>query len=228
MLHKRRFRLPSPALVISMVTLCLVLGGTAVAATTEKHSDVRADTKLVKSLAPSLSVRSSKHADVADSTGFATNATKATTADDATSLGGLDASQYMRSGVVQHGTVILNAGTTGHVLFGYGPLSVTADCTLSAGTLTVNVNTTSTVGNWLHSATVEANPGSVVNDTRNDGGSGTFSGSTGSVDFMSAQDKSGVGPRAIRGQDAYGVNWPSAGKCYVSASVVTMEGGPVG
>src|SRR5438552_10813874 len=33
---KRRFRLPSPALVISMITLSFVLGGTAVAASTAK------------------------------------------------------------------------------------------------------------------------------------------------------------------------------------------------
>src|SRR5438046_4613102 len=75
---KRRFRLPSPALVISMVTLSLVLGGTAVAAATAKHKDAKADTKLVKKLAPSLSV---KHAKTANS---ATNATHATSADSAT------------------------------------------------------------------------------------------------------------------------------------------------
>ena len=47
-MFKRRFRLPSPALVISMVTLSLVLGGTAVAASTAKHKDKKADTKLIK------------------------------------------------------------------------------------------------------------------------------------------------------------------------------------
>ena len=53
-MFKRRFRLPSPALVISMVTLSLVLGGTAVAATVTSHSDAKADTKLVKKLASGL------------------------------------------------------------------------------------------------------------------------------------------------------------------------------
>src|SRR5262249_14886584 len=53
---KRRFRLPSPALVISMIALSLVLGGTAVAASTAKHSDKKADIKLIKKLAPTLSV----------------------------------------------------------------------------------------------------------------------------------------------------------------------------
>ena len=49
------------ALVISMVTLSLVLGGTAFAAATTT-GDTKADTKLVKKLAPSLSV---KHANSA-------------------------------------------------------------------------------------------------------------------------------------------------------------------
>ena len=51
-MFKRRFRLPSPALVISMVTLSLVLGGTAFAASTATHKDKKADTKLIKKLAP--------------------------------------------------------------------------------------------------------------------------------------------------------------------------------
>src|SRR4051794_23756662 len=83
-MFKRRFRLPSPALVISMVTLSLVLGGTAFAASgvvTAKHKDAKADTKLVKKLAPSLSV---KHAKTANSATTAANATHATTADSAT------------------------------------------------------------------------------------------------------------------------------------------------
>lgn len=83
-MFRRRFRLPSPALVISMVTLSLVLGGTAFAANTtilSKHKDAKADTKLVKKLAPSLSV---KHAKSANSATTATSATHATSADSAT------------------------------------------------------------------------------------------------------------------------------------------------
>ena len=80
-MFKRRFRLPSPALVVSMVTLSLVLGGTAVAATTATHKDAKADTALVKKLAPSLSV---KHAKTADNATNAVNATHATNADSAT------------------------------------------------------------------------------------------------------------------------------------------------
>lgn len=80
----RRLRLPNPALVISLVTLSLVLGGSAIAATTS--GDTKADTKLVKALAPSLSV---KHAKSADS---ATNAAK---------LGGQLPSFYLPASAVQ-------------------------------------------------------------------------------------------------------------------------------
>ena len=70
-----------------MVTLSLVLGGTAVAATTATHKDARADSALVKKLAPSLSVKHAKTADNATSAVNATNAvnaTHATSADSAT------------------------------------------------------------------------------------------------------------------------------------------------
>ena len=86
-MFKLRFRLPSPALVVSMVTLSLVLGGTAVAATTATHKDARADSVLVKKLAPSLAVKHAKTADNAISAVNATNAvnaTHATSADSAT------------------------------------------------------------------------------------------------------------------------------------------------
>ncbi|MGH2977661.1 MAG: hypothetical protein ACRDKC_04720, partial [Gaiellaceae bacterium] len=54
--------------------------------------------------------------------------------------------------------------------------------------------------------------GTVVNDTRNDSGSpGTFSGNT---DRLEAIAPSGA---AFHGQDAFWVNYPSAGQCYVSA-----------
>src|SRR6476620_8220884 len=87
-MFKLRFRLPSPALVVSMVTLSLVLGGTAVAPATATHKDARADSVLVKKLAPSLSVRHAKTADNAISAVNATNAvnaTHATSADNAIS-----------------------------------------------------------------------------------------------------------------------------------------------
>jgi hypothetical protein len=96
-MRKRRFRLPSPALVISMITLALVLGGTAFAASTAKHSDKKADIKLIKKLAPSLSVKHAKTATHATSATSATNATTATSATNASQLGGVAASGYQRA-----------------------------------------------------------------------------------------------------------------------------------
>src|SRR5215475_4718696 len=114
-MFKRRFRLPSPALVISMVALSLVLGGTAVAASTAKHGDKKADTKLIKKLAPTLSVKHAKTADSATTAANATNsthatsagsATSATTAANATALNGFAANQLVRA-------TTATAGTTG-------------------------------------------------------------------------------------------------------------------
>ena len=83
-MFKPRFRLQSPALVVSMVTLSLVLGGTAVAATTATHNDAGADSALVKKLAPSLSVKHAKTADNATTAVNATSAVNATNAVNAT------------------------------------------------------------------------------------------------------------------------------------------------
>jgi hypothetical protein len=85
---KSRLRAPSPALVISLIALFVALGGTSLAAgrvIASKHKDAKADTKLIKRLAPSLSV---KHAENATN---ATNATHATSADSATVASGLPA-----------------------------------------------------------------------------------------------------------------------------------------
>jgi hypothetical protein len=109
-MFKRRFRLPSPALVISMITLTLVLGGTAVAASTAKHSDKKADTKLIKTLAPTLSV---KHAKTANSATSATNATN---------VGGHPATYYAHAG---HEAVHF-VGTTGEPTFENGWTNYTA------------------------------------------------------------------------------------------------------
>ena len=104
---KRRFRLPSPALVISMIALSLVLGGTAVAASTATHKDKKADIKLIKKVAPGLSV---KHAKTANSAASATNATNAT------NLGAHPATYYAHAG---HEAVHL-VGTTGEPAFENG------------------------------------------------------------------------------------------------------------
>jgi hypothetical protein len=233
-MFKRRFHLPSPALVISMIALGLVLGGTSFAASKTvlaKHKDAKADTKLVKKLAPSLSVKHAKtagsaatathattagsattatHATSADS---ATNATNATTAGNANNLGGKPPSEYVPSSALQRGTFILSSGTTGKVLFTDGPLSVTADCVVVAGALTVNVNVISTVDNWIWFSTHELTAATEVNDTRNDSGTGNFSESFDRIEVIAP---SGT---ALHGQDAFGVNYPSAGQCFVSAWV---------
>jgi hypothetical protein len=65
----RRFRLPSPALVIATIALALVLGGTAVAASTSAPLTKSSATKLVKQLAPQLSVKHAKTADNATTAG---------------------------------------------------------------------------------------------------------------------------------------------------------------
>jgi hypothetical protein len=88
-MFKRRFRLPSPAIVISMVALGLVLGGTAVAASTG-NADAKADTALVKKLAPSLSVK------------------------DAAQLGGKPASKYALKNAIMW-AVVSNNGSTAAV-----------------------------------------------------------------------------------------------------------------
>jgi len=90
---RRRFRLPSPALVISLIALFVALGGTSLAASkvlTAKHKDAKADTKLVRKLAPSLSVKHAKTANsatTAASAATAASATHATSADSATTAG---------------------------------------------------------------------------------------------------------------------------------------------
>lgn len=59
-MFKPRLRVPSPALVIAMVALALVLGGTAIAAGTTTYLTKASGTKLVKKLAPTLSVKNAK------------------------------------------------------------------------------------------------------------------------------------------------------------------------
>jgi hypothetical protein len=57
-MFKRRLRLPSPAIVIAMLALALVLGGTAIAAGTSTPLTKKTATKLIKKLAPTLDVKS--------------------------------------------------------------------------------------------------------------------------------------------------------------------------
>jgi hypothetical protein len=75
-----------------MIALTAALGGGAFAiANSDTKQDKKIATKVVKKLAPRLSV---KHAASANTAATATNASHASTADNATSLGGVAASGY--------------------------------------------------------------------------------------------------------------------------------------
>jgi hypothetical protein len=82
---------PSPGMIVAVIALVLAAGGTAFATNTvsvaakKKHADVKQDTKLVKKLAKSLSVKFAKNAGHATSANSATNATNATSAGHASS-----------------------------------------------------------------------------------------------------------------------------------------------
>ena len=115
-MFKRRFRLPSPALVVSIVTLSLVLGGTAIAATTATHTDAKADAALVKKLAPSLSVKHAKTAANATSAVNATNAVNATSADRATNAtNAADATNATHATIAQTANVANAIGAVTYV-----------------------------------------------------------------------------------------------------------------
>jgi hypothetical protein len=99
LVFKRRFRLPSPALVLSMVALSIVLGGTAFAASVTKapkHADAKADKALIRTMAPSLGVNHAKTADSAKNAVTATNATNATTAKTANVASAIGAVTYVK------------------------------------------------------------------------------------------------------------------------------------
>jgi len=66
---KRLFRFPSPALVIAMVALVLVLGGTAIAAGTSAPLTKASVTRLIRHLAPTLRVGHAWKADNAATVG---------------------------------------------------------------------------------------------------------------------------------------------------------------
>jgi hypothetical protein len=167
------FRLPSPALVLSMVALSLVLGGTAFAAVTARHKDARADRRLVKKLAPSLSV---KHAMTADSATSAANATHATSAVSATSatnashavnsdeLGGQLPSYYLPASAARRfGPIHVNPITEGEsytTLATLGQLTFAGDC--------FDNGTTEEVGLWVRTFADHAAYAAVSGNT--DGG----------------------------------------------------------
>lgn len=95
------FRRPSPALAISSVALFLALGGGAfAAASSDNAKDKRIATRVVRHLAPSLSVA---HASSADSATNASHASSADSAGNASKLGGSPASSYVQYGTLPGG-----------------------------------------------------------------------------------------------------------------------------
>ena len=171
---KRISGLPSPALVISLIALFMALGGTSYAADKvilTKHNEAKADTKLIKKLAPTLRVKHAKtadsatnatHATTADSAtnathattaDSATNATNATTAGNATELGGKAASSYLTtaSRIGTNGIVKEAASATGNTvtLLAVGPFTVTMVCTNTGTGPSLTINASSSEANSI-------------------------------------------------------------------------------
>jgi hypothetical protein len=143
-MHTRRLRAPSPALVISLLALFVALGGTSLAASNviaSSHQDGIADTRLVKKLAPTLSVKRAKlaqtaaHAFAADQAGSADTATNATNATNATSLGGVSASNYLQN----KGNIYFQLGSSN-----WEPLVSTDPVVITRFTHTADMNASAT------------------------------------------------------------------------------------
>ena len=187
---KRRPGLPSPALVLSLIALFMALGGTSYAADKvilTKHSDAKADTKLIKKLAPTLSVKHAKtansattatnasHATTADS---ATNATNATTAANATELGGQPASSYLTT-ASRIGTpgIVKEAATAGGntvTLFTVGPFTVTMVCTNTGTGPSLKLMATSSENNSVLNGSLVTTAGTSTDVGPDLGASTTF------------------------------------------------------
>jgi len=115
-MFKRRFRLPSPALVLSMLALALALGGTAFAAgaasTGTRHGDARQDKKLILKLAKSLTVKHARTAGSARTAKNAVNAVDAVNAVNAVNAG--DASHATSADSATNATNATNATSATH------------------------------------------------------------------------------------------------------------------
>jgi hypothetical protein len=124
---------PSPSMLVALLALVVAMGGTAIAAGhhgTKKpthHSDASKDKKLIRSLAPTLSVAAAKRADSAT---HATGADQAATATNAAQLGGLAPSAYQgavrwalvngNSIVEQSGGISISSFVTGQTILNFG------------------------------------------------------------------------------------------------------------
>jgi hypothetical protein len=126
-MRKSHFGLPSPAMVVAVSALFVALGGTGYAATQLGHSgrspastgnDNASDTKLVKQLAPTLSVATAKHAGTALS---------------AATVGGL---QVRKIHFVQQ-----TGNSTNHAILKLGGLVLTVNCG-PGGPIVVQAHTT--------------------------------------------------------------------------------------
>ena len=105
-------RVPSPALVISVIALVVAVGGgTFAIASSDSKQDKKIAKKVVNKLAPSLSV---KHATTADRATTAAAATRADTAGNADALGGAPAGAYETRAqwalVDKDGTILAQSG----------------------------------------------------------------------------------------------------------------------
>jgi hypothetical protein len=200
----RRFRPPSPAFVIATVALFAALGGTSFAATkviASTHKDKKADTKLVKKLAPTLSVKHAKTADSATtaasathatSAANATNATNATNAANATNagkLGGIPAANY----VSNSGSIFVSAGSSNWHSFdssdpiewlytsnatwatasGAGSFTVTVHPSIPTALFGKNLKATAATLCYDASTSAKITGVSVVDSTYSNGGIGT-------------------------------------------------------
>jgi hypothetical protein len=154
-----KLSIPSPAMVISVVALSIAIGGTGYAASTvvspgattakkKKPSESTTDKKLIKGLAPTLTVKAAKSATNATNAQNAQNAVNATnatnaqnavnagTANNANNLGGQPASAFVSNGNhASSGGVIKLGGTTGgntQTVLTKGPFTLTLTCTKDA------------------------------------------------------------------------------------------------
>jgi hypothetical protein len=133
---------PSPALIVAIVALIMAMGGSAFATSAvtakkkhkPKHTDAAADTKLIKHLAPTLSVKHAKTASTATRATSATNAANAASAANASALQGHGAADFassstfrpFRATLTASGTSFASANTV--VLYTDGPLSLVGHC----------------------------------------------------------------------------------------------------
>lgn len=205
-------RRPSAALIVAIAALVTAASGTAVAASQFVSGD-----KLIRK--DSLSGNRLRAHTI---TGSQVNLGKlgkvpsAGIADNASELGGLPSSSYLRSGaVISSGLVtsVLWAGgedpQEAVTVLKNGPLSLTGTCVWQGLKYTSTLYANSTMANWLSSGKVQNSFSTVIaTDTTN---GGAESGTTVSYDLESPDGTS------LRGQATIAENWPADAKCGFTA-----------